>query len=93
MIIFQVQIEWSNMNDGDAYILDIGEAFFVWNGKSCSRTERVKAMEYARRLRDDRGKGNIIVVEDGEEDQLDEDELGVSRPLVREDGEMDQVDG
>ena len=30
------------MNKGDAYILDIGEAFFVWNGHECSRTERIK---------------------------------------------------
>lgn len=30
------------MNKGDAYILDIGEAFFVWNGAECSRTERIK---------------------------------------------------
>jgi len=62
------------MNDGDAYILDVGEAFFAWNGKSCSRTEKIKALEYARKLRDDRGKGNMIVVEDGDEEKMDADE-------------------
>ena len=40
--ISEVPIGWSSMNEGDAYILDIGEVFFVWNGKSCSRTERIK---------------------------------------------------
>ena len=35
-------IEWSSMNCGDAYILDVGEAFFVWQGRECSRTEKLK---------------------------------------------------
>ena len=42
MVIVQVPIGWSSMNKGDAYILDIGEAFYVWNGDGCSRTERIK---------------------------------------------------
>ena len=39
-----------------------------------------QAMEYARKLRDDRGKGNIVVVEDGEEnaDEMGADEFEVS---------------
>ena len=42
MVVAQVPIGWSSMNKGDAYILDIGEAFYVWNGDGCSRTERIK---------------------------------------------------
>ncbi len=34
-------------------------------------------MEYARKMRDDRGKGNLVVVDQGEEDQLEADELEV----------------
>ena len=41
-LILQVPIEWSSMNCGDAYILDVGEAFFVWQGRECSRTEKLK---------------------------------------------------
>ena len=39
-----------------------------------------QAMEYARKLRDDRGKGNIVVVEDGEEnaDEMGADEFEVN---------------
>ena len=39
----------------------------------------LQAMEYTRRLRDDRGKGNIVVVEDGEEnaDEMGADEFEV----------------
>lgn len=45
--ISEVPIGWSSMNEGDAYILDIGEVFFVWNGKACSRTERIKVSVFA----------------------------------------------
>ena len=55
------------MNDGDAYILDVGQAQYVWCGKGCSFAERKKAMEFARSQRNSRGKGDLIVVEDGEE--------------------------
>ena len=67
------------MNKGDAFILDLGSILYVWLGDSCSRTERLKAMELARSMRDDRGKGNIEVVEDGEEnaDVLGADEFEV----------------
>ena len=42
----------------------------------------MQAMEYARRMRDDRGKGNIVVVEQGEEGAGDmgSDEFAVSFP-------------
>ena len=38
-----------------------------------------QAMDYARKLRDDRGRGNIVVVDDGEEteDDMGEDEFQV----------------
>uniref|UniRef100_UPI00406D5242 villin n=3 Tax=Paralvinella sulfincola TaxID=644278 RepID=UPI00406D5242 len=73
------EISWSQMNKGDVFILDLGEIIYVWNGELCSRTERIKAMEIARGMRDDRGTGNIIVVEDGEEtpDDMGEEEFEV----------------
>ena len=42
LTIVKVSISWSSMNDGDVYILDVGEILFVWNGKMSSRTERIK---------------------------------------------------
>ena len=35
-------------------------------------------MEFARKMRDDRGKGNIIVMEDGEESEMEADESEVN---------------
>ena len=39
----------------------------------------VQAMDFARKLRDDRGRGNIVVVDDGEEteEHMGEDEFRV----------------
>jgi len=41
-------------------------------------------MEYARKLRDDRGRGNIVVIDDGEEteEQMGEDEFRVWTPSL-----------
>lgn len=38
----KVSIAWRCMNEGDVYILDVGEIFYVWNGKLSNRTERIK---------------------------------------------------
>jgi len=39
----------------------------------------MQAMDYARKLRDDRGRGNIVVVDDGDEteEQMGSDEFRV----------------
>jgi len=34
------------MNEGDVYILDVGEILYVWNGKLSSRTERIKVCSH-----------------------------------------------
>ncbi|XP_061189061.1 advillin-like isoform X1 [Saccostrea echinata] len=73
--VSETPIGWSSMNHGDAYILDTGLVLYVWVGKEASRTERIKALEHARHLRDERGKANIIVVEDGQEKEMAKDEL------------------
>ncbi|KAK2155962.1 hypothetical protein LSH36_225g00031 [Paralvinella palmiformis] len=90
------EICWSQMNKGDVFILDLGDIIYVWNGESCSRTERIKAMEIARSMRDDRGSGNIVVLEDGEEtpDDMGEDEFEVFNeylPVAEKDSQIKSV--
>jgi len=46
----KVSIAWRCMNEGDVYILDVGEVLYVWNGKSSSRTERIKVCELLKAL-------------------------------------------
>lgn len=38
----EVEKSWSSFNDGDVFILDLGNIQFVWMGKESSRTERIK---------------------------------------------------
>ncbi|PAA82592.1 hypothetical protein BOX15_Mlig008406g3, partial [Macrostomum lignano] len=66
----QVPMEWSSFNSGDAFINDQGRLIFVWNGAQSSRRERLKAMEAARALRDERPVADLLVLEEGEETRL-----------------------
>ena len=44
----------------------------------------MQAMDYARKLRDDRGRGNIVVVDDGQEteEQMGEEEYQVTKTNI-----------
>ncbi|XP_052079404.1 advillin-like isoform X1 [Mytilus californianus] len=71
-------MQWSAMNHGDVFILDLGRVLFVWNGKEASVTEKRMGCMHASSLRDERAgkmKTNIIIVEDGTEDKMDPEEL------------------
>jgi villin 1/advillin len=68
-------IDWSNVSRGDVYILDLNEVIFIWNGAKSNRYERLQAMQRAKQLRDERGKTNILIIEDGEENKMNKEEL------------------
>ena len=68
-------IDWSHICRGDVYLLDLNEVVFIWNGARSNKYERLQAMQRARQLRDERGKANIVIIEDGEETKMTKDEL------------------
>ena len=68
-------IDWSHISRGDVYLLDLNEVIFLWNGAKSNKYERLQAMQRARQLRDERGKTNIVIIEDGEEMKMNKDEL------------------
>ncbi len=68
-------IDWSYISRGDVYILDLNEVIFLWNGVKSNKYERLQAMQRAKQLRDERGKTNIVIIEDGEETKMGKDEL------------------
>jgi len=68
-------IDWSYISRGDVYILDLNEVIFLWNGVKSNKYERLQAMQRAKQLRDERGKTNIVIIEDGEEIKMGKDEL------------------
>ncbi|CAF0804352.1 unnamed protein product [Adineta ricciae] len=68
-------IDWSHMSRGDVYLLDLNEVIFLWNGAKSNKYERIQAMQRAKQLRDERGRTNIVIIEDGEETKMSKDEL------------------
>ena len=45
------------MNSGDCFILDLGLTIYVWNGASAGLMEKRKALDVARRIRDEERGG------------------------------------
>lgn len=66
----QVEISTAAMNKGDVFVLDMNEVIYQWNGASCSRMEKAKALDLTVRLRDERMNrlnAQVVLVDDGRE--------------------------
>ncbi|XP_061186302.1 gelsolin-like protein 2 [Saccostrea echinata] len=56
----------SRLDSGDVFILDLGLTIYQWNGKGSNKDERMKAMQYILKLKDERnGKARSEVLDDG----------------------------
>ena len=75
-ILREVELDWANINHGDTFVLDAGSLIFIWSGRSSSGSERLAAAGLASRLRDRVGE-DIVHLTDGQEEDLEEDELAV----------------
>jgi len=75
-ILRQVELDWSNMNHGDTFVLDAGSIIFIWSGKSSSGSERMAAASLAGRLRDRPGE-DVVHLTDGKEHELTQEELAL----------------
>ena len=75
-ILREVALDWANMNHGDTFVLDAGDFIFIWTGVTSSGSEKMKAATLAGKLRDKAGE-RIVHVTDGEEENLQSDELEV----------------
>ena len=75
-----VQVHWDSLNEGDVFVLDTKEAVWVWVGADCSRLEKIKGMEFARKIRDEEkgGRGTMMLAspEDERMRQKFYDQLG-----------------
>ncbi len=49
------------MNHGDGFILDLGLKLWVWQGEEAGKMEKIKALEVARRIRDEERGGRAEV--------------------------------
>jgi len=74
--VSQVELHYTSLNKGDVFILDEGMTIHCWNGSQCSRTERMKGVEVARRIRDEErgGKAKLVIIDEGK-DHRDENKF------------------
>jgi len=59
--VAQVEVKCASLNRGDVFILDDGPNMYVWVGPQSSRTERIKALEMARQIRDEEKAGRAVI--------------------------------
>ncbi|XP_035662029.1 advillin-like isoform X2 [Branchiostoma floridae] len=64
----EVPMEWKSFNEGDSFILDIGNALFVWNGAKSNFNERRASIMFATSVRDNErgGRAKVAVVDPGD---------------------------
>ena len=62
----QTKLSWSHLNSGDVFILDIGRTIWVWMGSQAGRLEKIKALDVARRIRDEERGGKAELIDFGE---------------------------
>ncbi|XP_033113783.1 advillin-like isoform X1 [Anneissia japonica] len=62
--VIPVALEWASLNQGDVFILDLGQQIFVWHGTESNRKEKMKGIEVAQSIRDDErgGRAHIEVL-------------------------------
>ncbi|XP_040179968.1 gelsolin isoform X1 [Rana temporaria] len=65
----EVPVSWSSFNQGDCFILDLGDEVYQWCGSKSNRFEKLKATTVAKDIRDNErhGRAKVYVVEEGME--------------------------
>ncbi|XP_069174423.1 villin-1 isoform X2 [Procambarus clarkii] len=71
------KVSWSEMNDGDVYVLDTKEIIYVWTGRNSNNMEKLQGAKFALTLKEEHGLGQVVVVEDGLESALQDKERNV----------------
>jgi gelsolin len=51
----EVPLSKKSLDSSDVYILDLGLEIFQWNGKTCNKDEKFKAVQYLQTLKSERG--------------------------------------
>ena len=72
-------IDWSELNDGDVFILDAGQYVFIWTGSFANNMEKIQAIKVAQQLKSEHSPDckAVVIVEDGNESDLNDDERQV----------------
>nr|1RGI_G Chain G, Gelsolin [Equus caballus] len=65
----EVPVSWESFNNGDCFILDLGNNIYQWCGSKSNRFERLKATQVSKGIRDNErsGRAQVSVFEEGAE--------------------------
>ncbi|XP_013883599.1 gelsolin [Austrofundulus limnaeus] len=65
----EVPMRWESFNQGDSFILDLGEKIIQWSGSQSNRFEKLKATLVSKSIHDSErcGRAEIVVVDEGAE--------------------------
>ncbi|XP_049595274.1 gelsolin a isoform X2 [Syngnathus scovelli] len=65
----EVPVSWDSFNQGDCFILDLGNEVYQWCGSQSNRFEKLKAMQVAKGIRDNErcGRAHVYVCDEGGE--------------------------
>ncbi|XP_069743529.1 gelsolin a isoform X2 [Narcine bancroftii] len=65
----EVPLSWDSFNSGDCFIVDLGDEILQWCGSKSNRFEQLKAVQFAKGIRDNErsGRGHVRIIEEGRE--------------------------
>uniref|UniRef100_A0A673CKR0 Gelsolin n=1 Tax=Sphaeramia orbicularis TaxID=375764 RepID=A0A673CKR0_9TELE len=65
----EVPVSWDSFNQGDCFILDLGNEIYQWCGSQSNRFEKLKATQVAKGIRDNErsGRARVYVCDEGME--------------------------
>uniref|UniRef100_A0A672SKY7 Gelsolin n=1 Tax=Sinocyclocheilus grahami TaxID=75366 RepID=A0A672SKY7_SINGR len=65
----EVPVSWESFNQGDCFILDVGNEIYQWCGSKSNRFEKLKATQFAKGIRDNErsGRARVYVCDEGVE--------------------------
>ncbi|XP_069017858.1 gelsolin a isoform X2 [Embiotoca jacksoni] len=65
----EVPVNWDSFNQGDCFILDLGDEIYQWCGSQSNRFEKLKATQVAKGIRDNErsGRARVYVCDEGVE--------------------------
>ena len=60
----QVPAKKAALDSTDVFILDKGLTLFQWNGKTCNKDEKFKAVQYLQTIKSERGKATVETLDE-----------------------------
>ncbi|XP_043968229.1 gelsolin-like [Gambusia affinis] len=90
----EVPVSWDSFNQGDSFILDLGQEIIQWSGSHSNRFEKLKATLVSKSIRDNErcGRVNLQVVDEGAEPDKMIEVLGDKPDLPESHSEDTQTD-